>query len=85
MDDVDALPLDQARQPADIAGHGQRVLGGRGKGVEFAAQRLQCADEAAALIPAGAHVGMSGFTGAGYPKAVPGALGGIQVFLSPRP
>ncbi len=26
------------------------------------------------MIPAGAHVGMSGFTGAGYPKAVPQAL-----------
>ena len=36
--------------------------------------RTMTADEAAALIPAGAHVGMSGFTGAGYPKAVPGAL-----------
>ena len=32
------------------------------------------ADQAAALIPAGANVGMSGFTGAGYPKAVPLAL-----------
>ncbi|MBV2217734.1 MAG: propionyl-CoA--succinate CoA transferase, partial [Diaphorobacter sp.] len=29
------------------------------------------AAEAAALIPAGANIGMSGFTGAGYPKAVP--------------
>ena len=28
------------------------------------------ADEAAALVPHGANVGMSGFTGAGYPKAV---------------
>ncbi|MFC5951976.1 acetyl-CoA hydrolase/transferase family protein [Pseudonocardia lutea] len=32
------------------------------------------AEAAAALIPAGANVGMSGFTGAGYPKAVPLAL-----------
>jgi succinyl-CoA:acetate CoA-transferase len=32
------------------------------------------AEEAAALIPNGANVGMSGFTGAGYPKAVPHAL-----------
>ncbi|MBN8489465.1 MAG: acetyl-CoA hydrolase/transferase family protein [Burkholderiales bacterium] len=32
------------------------------------------ADEAAALIRDGDHVGMSGFTGAGYPKAVPLAL-----------
>src|SRR5664279_2969843 len=39
-----------------------------------AADKVVSADEAAALISAGAHVGMSGFTGAGYPKAVPGAL-----------
>jgi succinyl-CoA:acetate CoA-transferase len=32
------------------------------------------AEAAAELIPAGANVGMSGFTGAGYPKLVPGAL-----------
>lgn len=32
------------------------------------------AEHAAEMIPAGATVGMSGFTGAGYPKAVPGAL-----------
>jgi succinyl-CoA:acetate CoA-transferase len=32
------------------------------------------ADEAASLVPNGANVGMSGFTGAGYPKAVPLAL-----------
>lgn len=37
-------------------------------------QKIMSADAAAALIPAGAHVGMSGFTGAGYPKAVPAAL-----------
>ena len=37
-------------------------------------QRVMSADEAAALIPAGANVGMSGCTGAGYPKAVPMAL-----------
>ncbi|MFZ3128344.1 MAG: propionyl-CoA--succinate CoA transferase, partial [Rhodoferax sp.] len=36
--------------------------------------RIMSADAAAALIPAGANVGMSGFTGAGYPKAVPHAL-----------
>ena len=34
------------------------------------------ASEAAALIPAGSNVGMSGFTGAGYPKQVPAALAG---------
>ena len=32
------------------------------------------ADEAAALIRSGSNVGMSGFTGAGYPKVVPQAL-----------
>jgi succinyl-CoA:acetate CoA-transferase len=32
------------------------------------------ATEAANLIPSGVNVGMSGFTGAGYPKAVPTAL-----------
>ncbi len=33
--------------------------------------KVMTAAEAAALIPDGATVGMSGFTGAGYPKAVP--------------
>jgi len=32
------------------------------------------ADAAAALIQPGANIGMSGFTGAGYPKVVPAAL-----------
>ncbi len=32
------------------------------------------AEEAASMIRAGDTVGMSGFTGAGYPKAVPVAL-----------
>jgi succinyl-CoA:acetate CoA-transferase len=36
--------------------------------------RIMSAEEAAALVPHGANVGMSGFTGAGYPKAVPLAL-----------
>ncbi|MBN7768336.1 acetyl-CoA hydrolase/transferase family protein [Marinobacter daepoensis] len=36
--------------------------------------RIMSARDAAALIPSGANVGMSGFTGAGYPKAVPQAL-----------
>ncbi|WP_332673294.1 acetyl-CoA hydrolase/transferase family protein [Aromatoleum sp.] len=36
--------------------------------------RVMSADAAARLIPNGANVGMSGFTGAGYPKAVPQAL-----------
>ncbi len=36
--------------------------------------KVMSADEAAALISSGENVGMSGFTGAGYPKAVPAAL-----------
>src|SRR5664279_4501628 len=35
------------------------------------AQRIMSADEAAALIHSGDQVGMSGFTGSGYPKVVP--------------
>lgn len=38
------------------------------------ARRVMSAEDAAALIPSGATVGMSGFTGSGYPKAVPAAL-----------
>ena len=38
------------------------------------AQRVLSADEAAALINPSAQIGMSGFTGSGYPKAVPSAL-----------
>ena len=37
-------------------------------------QKIMSADVAAELIRHGDHVGMSGFTGAGYPKAVPAAL-----------
>ncbi|MCA6218061.1 acetyl-CoA hydrolase/transferase family protein [Ideonella sp. B7] len=36
--------------------------------------KIMSADEAAALISHGDNVGMSGFTGAGYPKEVPAAL-----------
>ena len=36
--------------------------------------KIMPAEQAAALIPAGANIGMSGFTGAGYPKVVPVAL-----------
>jgi succinyl-CoA:acetate CoA-transferase len=36
--------------------------------------RIMSADEAATFVQAGDNVGMSGFTGAGYPKAVPQAL-----------
>jgi len=38
------------------------------------AQRTMSAEDAAALIAPGAQIGMSGFTGSGYPKAVPMAL-----------
>ena len=38
------------------------------------AKKTMSADEAVAYIAPGDHVGMSGFTGAGYPKAVPAAL-----------
>jgi succinyl-CoA:acetate CoA-transferase len=38
------------------------------------AQRVMSAEEAAALIQPGSILGMSGFTGSGYPKAVPTAL-----------
>ncbi len=37
-------------------------------------QKIMSAEQAAALIDKGANVGMSGFTGAGYPKAIPAAL-----------
>ena len=36
--------------------------------------RIMSAEQAAALVPSGVNVGMSGFTGSGYPKAVPQAL-----------
>jgi succinyl-CoA:acetate CoA-transferase len=36
--------------------------------------KLRSADEAAAMIPTGSTIGMSGFTGSGHPKEVPGAL-----------
>ncbi|CAM05045.1 succinyl-CoA:acetate CoA-transferase [Saccharopolyspora erythraea NRRL 2338] len=38
------------------------------------ADKVVEAEEAAAMIEPGANIGMSGFTGAGYPKEVPGAL-----------
>ncbi|MFB3915643.1 MAG: acetyl-CoA hydrolase/transferase family protein [Terriglobales bacterium] len=38
------------------------------------AERVMSAEEAAALIDSGTRIGMSGFTGSGYPKAVPMAL-----------
>src|SRR5450432_1062450 len=38
------------------------------------ASLVTSAEEAVALIARGSTVGMSGFTGAGYPKAVPAAL-----------
>jgi succinyl-CoA:acetate CoA-transferase len=41
------------------------------------AARIMSADEAAKLIEFGTRIGMSGFTGSGYPKAVPLALARI--------
>lgn len=41
---------------------------------DVVASRVMTADEAAEFIRPGDNVGMSGFTGAGYPKEVPGAL-----------
>ncbi|HEV7908353.1 MAG TPA: acetyl-CoA hydrolase/transferase family protein [Pseudonocardiaceae bacterium] len=38
------------------------------------ARKVMSAEDAAEVIAPGATVGMSGFTGAGYPKTVPGAL-----------
>ncbi|MGA2990486.1 MAG: acetyl-CoA hydrolase/transferase family protein [Candidatus Korobacteraceae bacterium] len=38
------------------------------------ARRVMSAEEAARLVSPGARIGMSGFTGAGYPKSVPVAL-----------
>jgi len=49
------------------------ILANRIRNPELLA-KVMSATEAAALIPIGANVGMSGFTGAGYPKAVPQAL-----------
>ena len=40
------------------------------------ADKCMSADAAAALVASGSTVGMSGFTGSGYPKAVPLALAG---------
>jgi succinyl-CoA:acetate CoA-transferase len=37
-------------------------------------RKIMSAEQAASLIQHGDHVGMSGFTGSGYPKAVPPAL-----------
>lgn len=42
------------------------------------AAKVTSADVAAAFIGPGDHVGFSGFTGAGYPKAVPGALAALM-------
>jgi succinyl-CoA:acetate CoA-transferase len=42
--------------------------------VKAFADKIMSAEAAAAFIPAGANVGMSGFTGSGYPKVVPGAM-----------
>jgi succinyl-CoA:acetate CoA-transferase len=41
---------------------------------KFLQSKIMPAEEAASMIPNGSTLGMSGFTGAGYPKAVPVAL-----------
>ncbi len=41
---------------------------------KFLQNKIMAVEEAAMMIPNGATVGMSGFTGAGYPKALPVAL-----------
>jgi succinyl-CoA:acetate CoA-transferase len=51
-----------------VPGH---LTGGSGSPL---AGKVMPADEAAAFIAPGHHVGMSGFTGFGHPKAVPAAL-----------
>ncbi len=52
-----------------MIGEGAERIGDR----RFAA-KVMSADDAASFIEDGAHVGMSGFTGSGHPKAVPEAL-----------
>ena len=50
-------------------------------------QKIMTAEQAADFIRNGDTVGMSGFTGAGYPKALPGALvnkAQIQAILKSR-
>jgi len=42
--------------------------------VKAFADKIMSAEAAAEFIPTGANVGMSGFTGSGYPKVVPGAM-----------
>ena len=46
-------------------------------GCERLRAKVMDADAAAALIEPGSTVGLSGFTGSGYPKAVPLALARI--------
>ena len=46
--------------------------------------KLTTAETAAALIHDGDNVGMSGFTGAGYPKALPGALAARMIVAHER-
>ena len=46
-------------------------------------EKICSAKEAAALIAPGSTVGVSGFTSAGYPKLVPGALDGRKWMYIP--
>jgi succinyl-CoA:acetate CoA-transferase len=38
--------------------------------------KIMSAEEVAGLIRSGDQIGMSGFTGSGYPKALPNPIGG---------
>jgi len=58
-------------KPTDVVGCAELADRIRRQGL---AGRLMSAEEAAALIGPDSTIGMSGFTGAGYPKAVPAAL-----------
>jgi succinyl-CoA:acetate CoA-transferase len=48
------------------------------------ARKVISPEEAAALISPGDHIGMSGFTGSGHPKAVPAALAGRAMEAAAR-
>src|ERR1039458_3675361 len=64
------FPLSRFEKEVSMASSsaGDRVLN------PVLAQRVMSGEEAAALIQPGSQIGMSGFTGSGYPKAVPMAL-----------
>ena len=69
------LQMDGHRAPKSEVGPCARVVGmdEHIRSADFA-EKVRTAEEAAALIANGSTIGMSGFTGSGHPKAVPGAL-----------